>query len=463
VQLRLIGLPPANAYLERKAFQCSSSLAWKMIRSQHCTGYGSSLSESVYNMSQALPIKNNESAIPEINRNNPKQLSDRLMIVLVASIASFPPLSTDLYLPALPSMSEQLHCSVPLVNLSLVVFFIFLSISSIFWGPLSDKYGRKPVLLTGVILYIVFSGFCVFSQSIVQLIIARIFQAVGAGAAMAVTLAIVKDVFPGMKRERTLALVSVLNGVIPVIAPSIGAQILKLTSWRGIFGAFAFIGTIVCIFVLYLKETNATPSVLSVCKTTLRLFVVLKNPNFIRLIGVFSVISIPILGFISVSSFIFIRRFGISEYAFGFYFGAISSLFIVGGPIYLFLQKYFRPLSIITVCYFGSLVSGILILIIGNMGPMWFAISIALGYLCVSISRPPSSSLLLEQQDSDTGSASSLITASFVMLGSIGMLIVSYEWSNRIAILGLLNLSLGTLGLALWLYTKKRCKIPNHF
>jgi MFS family permease len=151
-------------------------------------------------------------------------------------------------------MSEQLKCSEPLVNLSLIVFFIFLSISSIFWGPLSDKYGRRPIMLAGVILYTVSSAFCVFSGSIMQLISARIFQAVGAGAAMAVNLAIIKDVFPGRRRERTLAWVSVLNGVIPVIAPSIGAQILKLTSWRGIFGTFTLIGALICIFALFLTS-----------------------------------------------------------------------------------------------------------------------------------------------------------------------------------------------------------------
>jgi MFS transporter, DHA1 family, multidrug resistance protein len=408
-------------------------------------------------------MKNIEPAIPDLSRKNPKQLSNRMMIILVAAIASFPPLSTDLYLPALPSMSEQLHCSVPLANLSVVVFFVFLSISSIFWGPMSDKYGRKPILMTGGLLYVVSSIFCVISQDIIHLIAARIFQAVGSGAAMAVTLAIVKDVFPGRRRERTLALASVLNGVIPVAAPSIGVQVLKLTSWRGIFGVLAFIGALVCIFAAFLKETNNAPSKLSVYKTALRLFVVLKNANFVRLILVFSVISIPLLGFISVSSFIFIKYFGVSNDAYGIYFGAVSMLFVVGSPIYLFLQKFYKPLPIITVCYFGSLLSGILMLSVGWMGPTLFAISIAVGYLSVSISRPPASSLLLEQQDSDTGSASSLIQASFIMTGSIGMLIVSYDWRNRIVILGIMNLVLGLIGFTLWFYTKTRCRIPKHF
>ena len=360
-------------------------------------------------------------------------------------------------------MSEQLNCSVAMVNLSLVVFFIFVSISSIVWGPLSDKYGRKRILLIGVPLYILSSIFCVLSQDVFQLIAARIFQAIGGGAAMAVNLAIVKDVFPGKKRERTLAFVTVLNGTIPVIAPVIGAQIIKFTSWRGTFGALVVIGILVWMFVLSFKETNREYSDVSTLKTTLRLLVVLKNPDFTRLLIVFSAISIPLLGYISVSSFIFIKRFGVSNEAFGLYFGAISVLFTVGGPAYLFLQKLFKPLTIITVCYVGSLISGMLMLTIGQMSPLLFAISIAFGYLSVSISRPPSSSLLLEQQDKDTGSASSLIQASFVLSGSIGMLFISYDWSNRIMVLGIMNLVLSSGGLLLWIYAKARCRIPKHF
>jgi DHA1 family bicyclomycin/chloramphenicol resistance-like MFS transporter len=408
-------------------------------------------------------MTNIASEITPQNYRHPKQLSDGMIMVLVALSASFPALSTDLYLPALPTMSAQLNCSVALVNLSLVVFFIFLSISSIFWGPLSDKYGRKPIMLTGVGLYVVSSIFCVMSQNVFQLIAARIFQAIGAGAALAVNLAIIKDVFPGRKRERTLALVSVLNGMIPVIAPLLGAQIIKLTSWRGAFVTFACTGTLVGIFALFLKETSADRSNLSILKTTSRILVVLKNRQLSRLVLAFSMVSIPILGFISVSSFIFIKHFNVSEEAFGLYFGSIAMMFVIGGPAYLFLRRFFRPIPMITVCYFGSLASGLLLLTIGQLNPVLFAVSIACAYFSVAVSRPPASSLLLEQQDTDIGSTSSLIQATFLLTGSIGMLFVSYDWGNRVMVLGIMNLVLGAIGLLLWLHTKKTCKVPKHF
>ena len=120
-------------------------------------------------------------------------------------------------------------------------------------------------------------------------------------------------------------------------------------------------------------------------------------------------------------------------------------------------------MPIITVCYIGSLLSGTLMLTIGQMGPLFFAVAVATGYLTTSISRPPSSSLLLEQQDKDTGSASSLIQAGFVLTGSMGMMFISIDWSNRILVLGIMNLVLSSGGLLLWLYTKARCRIPEHF
>ena len=136
--------------------------------------------------------------------------------------------------------------------------------------------------------------------------------------------------------------------------------------------SLAVVGGLVWIFVFALKETNTQFSDLSVFKTTMRLLVVMKNPDFARLIITFSVISIPLLGYIGASSFIFVDRFGVSEEVFAIYFGATASFFVLGGPLYLLLLKYLKPVPIITICYFGSLLSGILILSVGQMGPPVF-------------------------------------------------------------------------------------------
>lgn len=117
----------------------------------------------------------------------------------------------------------------------------------------------------------------------------------------------------------------------------------------------------------------------------------------------------------------------------------------------------------ITVCYFGSLASGILMLTIGQRNPLFFAIAIACSYFSVAISRPPASSLLLEQHDTDIGSASSLIQATFLLTGSMGMLFVSYDWNNRITVIGIMTVVLGLIGLLLWLHAKKTCRVPKHF
>jgi MFS transporter, DHA1 family, multidrug resistance protein len=395
--------------------------------------------------------------------NARKQLPDKMLMVLVAILASFPPMSTDLYLPALPTMSEQLKCSAALLNISLVVFFILISISSIIWGPLSDKYGRRRILMIGMPVFILSSLLCALSQNVYQLIASRILQAIGAGAAMAVNLAIVKDVFPGKRRERTLAIISVLNGMVPAVAPSIGSLIIRFTSWRGTFSLLAIIGCLVWICVFFFKETNAEFTDLSLSKTVLRLMVVLKNVNFSRLLLMFSVTSVPLLGFVGVSSFIFIRHFGVSKEAFSLYFGFNAVLSMAGGPIYLMLQKYLKPLTIIKACLMGAILSGVLILTIGQAGPMLFALSIACGFLSVSISRPSSNSLLLEQQDTDVGSASSLIQAATGICGSAGLLFVSYEWSNRITVLGIMSILLGLSAVLLWIFSISKCRIPKHF
>ena len=140
-----------------------------------------------------------------------------------------------MYLPALDQMEKLFDISVTMMNLSLVLFFLFFGLSTLIFGPLSDKYGRKPILFTGISLYFVSSILCGFSDNIYELITFRILQAIGGGAPVSVSLAIIKDLYEGRKREKILAIATSLNALGPILAPIIGSSILLVFDWPAIF------------------------------------------------------------------------------------------------------------------------------------------------------------------------------------------------------------------------------------
>ena len=155
---------------------------------------------------------------PDSDRTTQRYLGNRGLIVLIALLSAFVPLSTDLYLPALPGMGDFFGVSATLTNLTLILFFLFFSLGLLVWGPLSDKYGRRPVLLAGLALYIAASAGCAASLEVWHLVAFRILQAIGGSAASAVATAMVKDVYDGRKRESVLALVQSMVVISPAVA-----------------------------------------------------------------------------------------------------------------------------------------------------------------------------------------------------------------------------------------------------
>jgi len=172
-----------------------------------------------------------------------RYLGERGIIFLIALLSAFVPLSTDLYLPALPGMADLFGVPASLTNLTLILFFLFFSLGLLFWGPLSDRYGRRPVLLAGLAVYIIASAGCAASWGIWPLIAFRILQAAGGSAASAVSMAMVKDLYEGRRQESVLAIVQSMVVITPAVAPILGASMLPYTSWRGLFLALALIGS----------------------------------------------------------------------------------------------------------------------------------------------------------------------------------------------------------------------------
>lgn len=381
-----------------------------------------------------------------------RYLGRRGLIALIAFLSAFAPLSTDLYLPALPGMARYFGVSANLTNLTLILFFIFFSAGTLFWGPLSDKYGRRPVLLSGMVLYSVSSLSCAIAPEIYSLIASRIVQAVGASAAFAVATAMVKDVYSGRNREYVLAAVQSMVLIAPVVGPLAGALLLSITTWRGVFMAQAVIGLIALLGSFALEETLARRYDGTLLQVILRLGRVLRNPGFASLLVVFSLVGMASLAYVAASSYIYQDEFGQSVQVYSYYF-ALNAIGLVTGPIlYIRLSRRFDRRSIITAGFAAIASSGLLICTFGNLTPWLFAALLLPATIAGSCVRPPGTNMMLEQQQGDTGSAAALMSCFGILMGSAGMTIVSFNWGDTVLALGALNLAIGLLCEALWIF-----------
>ncbi|KLK88035.1 membrane protein [Methanoculleus sediminis] len=393
---------------------------------------------------------------PDQTRRSQQYLGNRGLIVLIALLSAFVPLSTDLYLPALPGMGGYFSVSAALTNLTLILFFLFFSLGLLFWGPLSDRYGRRPILLVGLALYIAASAGCAVSWDIRLLIIFRILQAVGGSAASAVAMAMVKDVYDGRKRESVLALVQSMVVVSPAVAPVLGAFMLPYTSWRGLFVALALIGVASMAGALLLRETIPSRYTGTTAQSVHRLGAVLKNPGFASLLVVFSLVSTASLAFVSASPYIYQDGFGLSEQWYSFYF-ALNAVGLIAGPfLYLWLSRHASRRSIVGAGFAVMVGSGVLVCLFGSLGPLAFALALFPASLMGSSVRPAGAFLMLDQQKEDTGSASALINCASLVFGSAGMVLVFLFGESLVFGLGAINAAAGVACLLGWAAIGKR-------
>jgi len=379
-------------------------------------------------------------------------LGNKGLIAFIALMDMFIPFSTDLYLPALPQMNSYFGSSSAITNLTLSVFFIFYAVGMLFWGPLSDKYGRKPVLLVGSIVYMMSSIGCALSINIYFLILARSFQGIGAGGITSVSMAIIKDSFSGKRRESILAICQTVSGLAPMLAPVAGALILTFTNWRGAFWTLAGISIVNLILSMLYQETLKEEERYEVKLTgsLRRLYIVAKNRGFFIPAVIFSLGALPFMGYIAVSSYIYEDYFNLSAQVYSYFFAANALVALAGPFIYIrFLSGMDK--KIFTLLFLGiSTLSGVLVMTVGTLAPVLFLLSFVLLSLSGTIIRPFSTNLLLEQQKSDTGSASSLINTLFTVMGAIGMSIASVPWGNIVVGLGALITIFSALSLVGW-------------
>ncbi|WP_456154877.1 multidrug effflux MFS transporter [Vibrio coralliirubri] len=383
------------------------------------------------------------------------------MLFFLVIISAFPPLTIDLYLPALPQMVEVFNTDRSMVNLTLSSYFVTYAIGLLFWGPLSEKFGRKPILLIGLAGYMVASILCAMTNSIEQLIGARVFQAFAGSAITVIATAIVKDLYDGREREKIMATIMSLVIIAPMVAPVFGAFLLKIASWRMMFVTLAIFGAFASVLACCYRETLETKYQGSMFRSWGRMGVVMKNRSFLKLLVIFSIIPMALMGFLAAGSYIYIDHFGLTEqqFSYAFAFNALCASF--GPTIYMKLSYRMPVQKVISGCFALLALAGIFTLTIGDLSPWFFMFIAAPATLMAIIMRVPGTNLMLNQQDHDTGSAVALIQFFSMICGSLGMVLVSIRPESLIENLGFIQLSIGTLGGLMWLMVRNKEFVTN--
>ncbi|WP_428565164.1 MAG: MFS transporter [Solidesulfovibrio sp. DCME] len=361
-------------------------------------------------------------------------------LLLLSLLSGLPALSTDMYLPAIPTLQALWGISLAEANLSVVAFFVCFSFFLLVHGPLSDRVGRKPVLAWGLGVYVAGCFVCALADSIGVLIAGRVAQAMGAAAAAALSLALAKDLYSGLARQKVLAYIGVIMPLCPMIAPMIGGELLLVMSWRGIFLCQGLTGLLVLGGCLALEEPLTSFTRGGVGPVLRRYGVLFGNTRFILLNFALTFMGLGYFGFVAGSSSIYISGFGVSEQVYGFLFGLNGFAIMAGSFVSARLSATIAARSLLRCSLLGMVAASMVLAATGGPSPTAVALCMFGITVFYGMSRPVSNHLLLELVEQDVGAAAALMTFSLFVWGAVAMLVISLNWDSKAAMLGWLGL-----------------------
>ena len=322
-------------------------------------------------------------------------------------------------------------------------------------GPLSDKYGRRPLLLSGSIIFILASAGCALAPDAWSLIGCRCLQACGSGILNSLVMSVAKDVFRGKVMENVLAIIQILMGIVPMLAPLLGGVLLMAISWRGVFWVFVLFGLLAFCGTLALGETCRRRLDIPVFYTVTRIPAVLRDTGFSSLLFVFSVIGMGFYVYLSTSPYIYQNIFHVSPQAYSYFFAANALVTAVGSVCYVRFLRNLPKFPYIATLFGISLIAALLVLLLGENGPLWFACLYAPIGLCWSAGKPYSTTLMLSQRQSDNGTMASCIAALNILFGSLAMSLSALPWHNQIVATGVIAAAASFLSLVGWIWSSR--------
>jgi MFS transporter, DHA1 family, multidrug resistance protein len=256
------------------------------------------------------------------------------LTLLLSLLTALGPLSMDMYLPSLPDIGRTLNAPIVQVQLTISSYLFGFAAGQIFYGPISDRFGRRPVLLAALVLYAFATIGCAVAQSIGGLIALRFLQAVGGAGAIVLARAVVRDIYSGVRAGRELSLMGAITGVAPIIAPVIGGGLQIWFGWRATFVllvAFAALIGVVAARLLpeTLRETIKTPFSLSAMAEMYRSVAV--HRGFLAYLAILTSAFIGLFAWISGAPVVMQSAiYGLSPFAFGVTFAVGAGGYVLG-------------------------------------------------------------------------------------------------------------------------------------
>jgi DHA1 family bicyclomycin/chloramphenicol resistance-like MFS transporter len=356
------------------------------------------------------------------------------LLILLGLMTGVGPFSIDMYLPALPSIADEFHASASIVQLTLTACLVGLGLGQLLVGPLSDRWGRRRPALVGLGLYAAISLGCALSPSAEVLSVARLVQGVAGGATIVIARAVVRDLHSGAAAAAYFSRLVLVFGLAPVVAPSIGGFVLRLTDWRGVFVVLAVIGALVFAGTLV-----ALPETLPVARrhpgglreTLVGMRTILDDRGYVGYVLALGFAGAALFGYISGSSFVLQRVYGASPQLYGLLFGLNAVGFILAGQLNRRLV-YRAPARRLLAAGLVVLVTAAVALaiatrwhsLVGAAVPMFVFMS-ALG-----IVMPNATALALDLHPERAGAASAMLGAAQGLLGALAAPLVGLAGAN---------------------------------
>jgi len=297
-------------------------------------------------------------------------------VALLGALGALGPLSIDTYLPSLPTIVRDLRASAGAGEDTLAVFFAGLAIGQLFYGPASDRLGRRGPILFGVSLYVAASLACALSPDIRTLLVARLCQALGGCAAFVVSRAIVRDHFDHQESARFFSLLALVMGAAPILAPLAGGLILTFAGWRAIFVILAAIGASVGIAVYLLLAESRSDAAAQRAREQhpFRTYLgLLRNRRLLRYLAVTSLNSASMFTYIASSAAVIIGLYHVPPTRFGLVFGANAVGLIAISQLNRYLLRFYAADGLLRGAALASVAFAVLLAVsaVTGWGGLW--------------------------------------------------------------------------------------------